>query len=223
MTKTKIEWADYTWNPVWGCLNNCRYCYAKKIASRFGKDFSPHWVESNWLKPFPKDTKRVFVNSMSDVMYWEESWWLRVLGMIKLHPDIDFIFLTKGGTSAYPDWVIFPANCILGITVTSPKDLPCDIALVKMSDRGNRMLLNFEPILEPFPALLTSCLMFFDWLIIGAETGNSKGKVVPDYSWYGNMIAAAKVMEIPVFLKPSLKDMTPEHVYRQEFMGRRDV
>ena len=36
MKKTKIEWADYTWNPVSGCLHGCEYCYARKIANRFG-------------------------------------------------------------------------------------------------------------------------------------------------------------------------------------------
>ena len=36
MQKTKIEWADSTWNPVTGCLNGCSYCYARKIAERFG-------------------------------------------------------------------------------------------------------------------------------------------------------------------------------------------
>jgi len=35
MNKTKIEWADYTWNPVTGCLHNCTYCYARRIANRF--------------------------------------------------------------------------------------------------------------------------------------------------------------------------------------------
>lgn len=37
MNKTKIEWCDYTWNPVTGCLHECEYCYARRIAKRFGK------------------------------------------------------------------------------------------------------------------------------------------------------------------------------------------
>lgn len=37
MNKTKIEWCDYTWNPVTGCLHKCEYCYARRIAKRFGK------------------------------------------------------------------------------------------------------------------------------------------------------------------------------------------
>lgn len=35
MNKTKIEWADYTWNPVTGCLHGCPYCYARGVATRF--------------------------------------------------------------------------------------------------------------------------------------------------------------------------------------------
>ncbi|MGN0996536.1 MAG: DUF5131 family protein [Candidatus Ventricola sp.] len=36
MKKTKIDWADSTWNPVTGCLHGCEYCYARTIANRFG-------------------------------------------------------------------------------------------------------------------------------------------------------------------------------------------
>lgn len=36
--KDKIEYLDYTWNPVTGCMHPCKdkYCYAAKIARRFG-------------------------------------------------------------------------------------------------------------------------------------------------------------------------------------------
>ena len=36
MKKTKIDWADSSWNPVSGCLHGCEYCYARGIANRFG-------------------------------------------------------------------------------------------------------------------------------------------------------------------------------------------
>ena len=36
MDNTKIDWADSTWNPVTGCFHGCKYCYAKRIARRFG-------------------------------------------------------------------------------------------------------------------------------------------------------------------------------------------
>lgn len=35
MDKTKIDWADASWNPVTGCLHGCAYCYARRIAERF--------------------------------------------------------------------------------------------------------------------------------------------------------------------------------------------
>lgn len=34
--KTKIDWCDASWNPVTGCLHDCDYCFARRIAARFG-------------------------------------------------------------------------------------------------------------------------------------------------------------------------------------------
>lgn len=42
MKKTKIDWADSTWNPVTGCLHGCEYCYARRIAKRFGGASETH-------------------------------------------------------------------------------------------------------------------------------------------------------------------------------------
>ena len=45
--KTKIDWCDSTWNPVTGCLHDCPYCYARRIAERFG---------GCWRLDLPPDT-----------------------------------------------------------------------------------------------------------------------------------------------------------------------
>lgn len=42
MQKTKIDWCDMSFNPVTGCLHNCQYCYARKIANRFGTEWFPN-------------------------------------------------------------------------------------------------------------------------------------------------------------------------------------
>lgn len=47
-TKCKIttgtrEWADYNVNCIRGCYNDCRYCYAKIMAKRFGRKAHRSW------------------------------------------------------------------------------------------------------------------------------------------------------------------------------------
>lgn len=37
LNKTPIEYCDYTYNPITGCLNGCPYCFARRIAERFGR------------------------------------------------------------------------------------------------------------------------------------------------------------------------------------------
>lgn len=41
-TGTK-EWADSNVNVLYGCGNDCRYCYAKKMALRFGRETDESW------------------------------------------------------------------------------------------------------------------------------------------------------------------------------------
>lgn len=42
---TKIDLADASWNPVTGCLHGCEYCYARRIAERFGSKMQPIFTE----------------------------------------------------------------------------------------------------------------------------------------------------------------------------------
>ncbi len=54
MNKTAIDWCDVTWNPVTGCKRDCPYCYAKKIANRFGHgngDGGEHFLGEPMMKP----------------------------------------------------------------------------------------------------------------------------------------------------------------------------
>lgn len=45
MNRTKNELADYAWNPVTGCLKDCRYCYARKSTLRFASDWRQNLAE----------------------------------------------------------------------------------------------------------------------------------------------------------------------------------
>lgn len=59
--KDKIEYLGYTWNPLSGCQHPCKdkYCYAAKIARRFGSPVDPKGVSAlhELDKPVYKTTR----------------------------------------------------------------------------------------------------------------------------------------------------------------------
>jgi len=101
MQKTKIEWCDYTWNPVVGCRRGCSYCYAKRLNDRFGMipDFSvPTFFPERLNDKFPKKPSKIFVGSMTDICFWKREWMDEVLKVIRKQPQHTFMFLTKDGS-----------------------------------------------------------------------------------------------------------------------------
>ena len=52
--KTKIDWTDFTWNPITGCLHNCQYCYARTISHRFSGDIRLN-LTSKQIKRYDKN------------------------------------------------------------------------------------------------------------------------------------------------------------------------
>jgi protein gp37 len=205
MNKTEIDYCDYTWNPVWGCRNNCPYCYARKIAERWDKSFEPHWMERNFQGPMPKEPSRIFVNSMSDVTYWEPEWWKRVLQRIEKNPAHTFLFLTKNPAvyHLHP----FPGNCWLGATATTQKEIDSHQDALFFLD--NLCFLSIEPIQKQIDP---RCIEpeAINWVILGAESGNRKEKVVPPAKWIQPFLE----LEIPLFMKRNLPWPQP---WRKEF------
>jgi protein gp37 len=230
--KTKIEWCDTVWNPAWGCLNTCEYCYARKMAWRFGPrvvendwsqngngnhndfdkfhdkvvNFKPTWLESNFNKKFPKKPSRIFVNSMSDIAYWEPEWMEKVIYTAVLNPQHMFIFLTKNPNVYYHN--NFPSNCLLGITITNQTYVTIHNKFIyDYQGSNNKTFISLEPIQEKIELFSVP-----NWLIIGAETGNRKNKIIPKKEW----IEEFRNIDIPVFMKNNLKDIVGDNL-RQEF------
>lgn len=81
--KTRIEWADASWNPVTGCnkvSSGCKHCYAQRKWPRlsanpqtryFGRHFTEVACHPDVLSaPLRwRRSRRIFVNSMSDLFH----------------------------------------------------------------------------------------------------------------------------------------------------------
>jgi len=234
--KNKIGWCSMTFNPVWGCLNNCKYCYARKIAKRFWKkmwmieanhqwkehpnwawtgdhleglkDFKPTFLEAQFDKKFPQKTQKIFVGSMSEIAHWREEWVEKVIEKIKLYPQHIFQFLTRY-PEIYNEW-IWPKNCWLGVTITREKDFERGIPYLFITS-CNITFVSVEPILEYInPGPFSNANI--DWVILGAETGNRKGKIIPKKDWIENIVNYCKWNNILVYLKDSLKNIYQEKI-----------
>ncbi|RXG63697.1 DUF5131 family protein [Candidatus Atribacteria bacterium 1244-E10-H5-B2] len=236
--KNKIGWCSMTFNPCWGCLNHCEYCYARKIAKRFWKqrymeecnyqfklhpdwvwtgdhlsglkDFKPTWLESKFNKKMPKKPQRIFVGSMSEIAYWREEWVEKVIEKVRQYPQHTFQFLTKYPNDVYFKYN-FPKNCWLGITVTKETDMHKNDWNYLYGK--NIYFISFEPLLEEIN------LHFLDhrninWVIIGFQTNPFK-KI--EEKAVVNIIEYTRENNIPLFLKNSIYKGYPDLPIIKEF------
>ncbi len=210
MGKTNIDWADMTANPVWGCLNTCPFCYARKIARRFGKtedqrSFVPTWMNRNYSKAYPEKPQFVFVNSMSDIAFWKDTWIELTLKKINEFPQHTYCFLTKN-PECYAKFESAPMNCWFGITITDQaavnrfNETHWDYFWPRRNIR--KLFFSVEPLLTEIKLTI-----YPDWLIIGAETGARKGRVIPRQVWIKDIIDDCDIFDVPVWMKESLKDI----------------
>lgn len=107
--KTKIEWTEYSWNPVSGCTpasEGCQNCYAKHIANRLrgrcgypaDDPFKVTMHEDRLGEPLRwKKPRRVFVCSMGDLFHDDvpEEFLNRVFANMAIVPQHIFMVLTK--------------------------------------------------------------------------------------------------------------------------------
>jgi protein gp37 len=217
MNKTGIEWCDYTWNPVTGCMNGCPYCYAKKIAERFkgGKAFpngfeptfhperlkDPHKLGKKWVCPESiAKGSTIFVCSMADLFgeWVPDSWINEVMLASKRANRHTYIFLTKNPKryQTIPD-SCFQSNFWFGTSVTCREDTH-RIDTLQNRIGGDNKFISFEPLLgDPGPLDLTGIKQ----VIVGTQTNPT---IVPPSEAIRSVVLAAANASAKVFFKDSM-------------------
>jgi protein gp37/ParB-like chromosome segregation protein Spo0J len=223
-SSTKIEWAEWSWNPVTGCKHDCSYCYARDIAlgrgriAAFPQGFEPTFLPERLAAP--RNTKvpaqasqhiglrNVFTCSMADLFgKWVPHEWIdAVLAVVRENPQWNFLFLTK-----FPQRLTefdFPENAWVGTTVDAQ-------ARVKLAEdafarvRATVRWLSIEPLLEP---LVFEHLEHFDWLAIGGASASSETPAWhPPLSWVADLEHQAHAVGAKVYHKSNLYQ--PRHEY----------
>lgn len=78
--------------------------------------------------------------------------------------------------------------------------------------------MSVEPILEDLGTWSKSVdEISIKWVIVGAETGNRKGRVIPKKEWIDNLAIQCDYFRIPIFMKDSLIPIVGEENMRREF------
>lgn len=282
MKKTKIDWADSTWNPVTGCLHGCEYCYARRIAKRFGGASETHnnecCNECQWITeetgeihdlvepiydydtgrnaPYPFDfdptfhrykldepkrwtkPRTIFVCSMADLFgEWVPDEWIReVFQACEAAPQHRYLFLTKNPTrlsrmaNAYvirewneehqkPHNQTAEYEGVLSLPVHDNWWFGSTLDNANARRFQGGFTWNTFTSIEPLTEYMDMGLGSFGsdrWTIIGAETGNRKGKVIPQREWVENILEAASITRMKVFMKESLRELMCDD-FRQEF------
>lgn len=264
MNKTKIEYVDYTWSPVTGCLHGCEYCYARRIAERFkGWTDNDGWTHDDVIlqpeeplrvldkplyiayedtkgkfpqAPYPfgfkptfyryrlnepaklKKPSRIFVCSMADLFgdWVPDEWIEQVFAACEAAPQHTYMFLTKS-PYRYIDLLRNgilrdQANFWYGTTCTTSRQA----AFCTKQGEHFKTFISIEPILKRWRPN-TSTFKPLQWVIIGAETGNRKGKVIPRKEWIDDIVAWCRRDNVPVFMKDSLIPIVGEGNMLREF------
>jgi len=222
MQKSKIEWTDYTVNPVKGyCPMACPYCYARRMYDRFKWDKTIRYADASWFGIDHRPPSRIFVGSTIELFGdWVITAWMNcILDQVKLNPQHTFIFLTKQPRNLQK-YSPFPDNCWVGVSVDGTSNAPLGRMIYTGFDKiqATVKFVSFEPLLAS-PRLDKRDLedAGINWVIIGSETGNRKGKPPLEQvqGWAREIIKAADEAGVPVFTKDNLK--LPANEMRREW------
>lgn len=209
MTKTKIPWCDYSWNPWTGCTpvsEGCEHCYAHAMAKRFNRgDFSLKIHPERFFEPSKlKKPSRIFVCSTSDFFHEEISHEMQGQMVFEMaaNPRHTFMLLTKRPQNIPLNWS-WPHNVCIGITAENQKRYKERWPILAGIDCWKKFI-SVEPMLGFVELDMRSRP---DWVICGPENGS--GKRPCDHNWIIGLANQCEEKDIPFF------DKRPNYLRRE--------
>lgn len=157
----------------------------------------------------------IFVGAMADIFgKWVPDEWIKeIMDVCRAYPIHNYLFLTKNPEryERIDAAGILPSdgNLWYGSTLTKPEDR-CFISNV------HHTFWSIEPIHAPFH-VWEKDEFSPDWIIIGAETGRLKDKIIPQKEWIDDIVSRCDKEGIPVFMKNSLIPIVGEENMRRDF------
>ena len=124
----------------------------------------------------------------------------------------NYIFLTKNPFRYTQLDLPDGDNFYYGVTLTSNKDVQSrSLIMMDIADRL-RIFASIEPLHERLDRLSLTDISIYEWLIVGAETGNRKGKPAVQREWIDEICHWTKA---PVFMKESVRILVDD--FREEY------
>jgi len=200
MNNTKIEWCDYSWNPITGCLRKCIWCYAERLYHRFHRSFKPEFHPERLNEPLKiRKPAKIFTCSVADffAVWTREEWRQEVYQIMNRCPQHVFLVLTQDPQNI-PDNPDLPKNIWVGTTVRDQSEI-VRVDIVKKKDIPTKFV-SFEPLLGNIEADLSG----IQWVIIGAMTGVLRNKYKVKEEWVDHLVHQAREKNVPVFIKDNL-------------------
>lgn len=223
--KSNIQWTDATWNIARGCTKvdeDCKFCYMYRDSFDNTRYDPKNVVRTKTVFTLPlkiKEPSKIFTCSLTDFFheaidsYRHEAW-----DIIRKCPHHTFQILTKRPERIKDhlpdDWNENFNHVWIGTSIGSWKGVKRMYELMDAFNQwknGGRELrkpitfISFEPLHERIDTNFDlSTLMWFDWIIIGGESGNETGKYryrPCEIEWMEEIVNSFKGCGVSVFVK----------------------
>jgi protein gp37 len=210
MAQSSIEWTEMTWNPTTGCSKisaGCKFCYAEIMSKRlkamgiekYKDNFEVRTHEEALKIPYTwKNSKVVFVNSMSDLFHEEISleFIQKVFKVMNENPQHVFQVLTKRAERLLElhNKLKWTHNIWMGVSVENNKFKKRIDCLRKINARVK--FLSLEPLIGPLGKINLDGI---DWVIVGGESGHKPRPM--DAEWVIDIQEQCSKNQVAFFFK----------------------